>query len=177
MASRSKVSPALFWAVVPIAVTAITLAITSWRWQIMASGFSPGNAWWFLRAAPIPNLLFGPIAGLITVLALPLHRRRPVAMMSLLCFLAVAGFYGLREYARLSPSVESGAVNWDEVLSYLDFFAVIAAAVGFVIVAISARLSVVVSDSVKRARRATFGDADWLTMSAAGKLFPSVDAP
>lgn len=172
MASRSKVSPALLCAVVPIAVTAITLAITSYRWQIMASGFSTGNAWWFLRAAPIPNLLFGPIAGLITVLALPLHRRRPVAMMSLLCFLAVAGFYALREYARLSPSVESGSVTWDEVLSYLDFFAVIAAAVGFVIVAISARLSVVVSDSVKRARRATFGDADWLTMSAAGRLFP-----
>lgn len=172
MASRSKVSPALLWAVVPIAVTAITLAITSYRWQNMTSGFSPGNAWWFLRAAPIPNLLFGPIAGLVTVLALPLHRRRPVAMMGLLCFLGVAAFYALREYARLSPSVESGAVTWDEVLSYLDFFAVIAAAVGFVIVAISARLSVVVSDSVKRARRATFGDADWLTMSAAGKLFP-----
>lgn len=172
MASRSKVSRSLLWAIVPIAVTAITLAITAWRWQIMASGFSSANAYWFLRAAPIPNLLFGPIAGLVTVLALPLHRRRPVAMMSLICFLGVAGFYALREYARLSPSVESGAVTWDEVLSYLDFFAVIAAAVGFVIVAISARLSVVVSDSVKRARRATFGDADWLTMSAAGKLFP-----
>ncbi|MEO4002139.1 Ti-type conjugative transfer system protein TraG [Mesorhizobium sp. CAU 1732] len=172
MVSRSKVSRSVIWAVVPIAVTAITLTITSYRWQIMASGFSPANAYWFLRSAPIPNLLFGPIAGLVTVLALPLHRRRPVAMMSLLCFLGVAGFYGLREYARLSPSVESGAVTWDEVLSYLDFFAVIAAAVGFVIVAIAARLSVVVSDSVKRARRATFGDADWLTMPAAGKLFP-----
>jgi type IV secretion system protein VirD4 len=139
----------------------------------MAGGFSPANAYWFLRSAPVPNLLFGPIAGLITVFALPMHRRRPVAMVSLICFLGVAGFYALREYARLSPSVESGSVTWDEVLSYLDFFAVIAAAVGFVIVAISARISVVVSDPVKRAKRGTFGDADWLHhVSAGAKLFP-----
>lgn len=173
MASRSKVSPALLWAIVPITVTVITLLITSHRWQAMAGGFSSANAYWFLRSAPIPNLLFGPIAGLITVLALPLHRRRPVAMVSLICFLGVAGFYALREFARLSPSVDSGAVTWDEVLSYLDFFAVIAAVIGFVIAAISARISVVVSVSVKRAKRGTFGDADWLPMSSAGKLFPS----
>ncbi len=172
MAGKTKLKPALLWAIVPAVVTAMTLAITSYRWQAMAGGFSPANAYWFLRSAPVPNLLFGPIAGLITVFALPMHRRRPVAMVSLICFLGVAGFYALREYARLSPSVESGAVTWDEVLSYLDFFAVIAAAVGFVIVAISARISVVVSDPVKRAKRGTFGDADWLTMSAAAKLFP-----
>lgn len=172
MASKSKISPALLWAIVPAAVTVITLMITSYRWQAMASGFSQDGAYWFLRSAPIPNLLFGPIAGLITVLALPLHRRRPVAMVSLICFLCVAGFYALREFARLSPSVESGAVTWDEVLSYLDFFAVIAAVIGFIIVAISARISVVVSDPVKRAKRGTFGDADWLPMASAGKLFP-----
>lgn len=172
MAAKTRLKPALLWTVVPVAVTAITLVITSYRWQGMAAAFSPDNAYWFLRAAPIPNLLFGPIAGLITVFALPMHRRRPVAMVNLICFLGVAGFYALREYARLSPSVESGVVTWDEVLSYLGFFAVIAAAVGFVIVAVSARISVVVADSVKWAKRATFGDADWLSMSAAGKLFP-----
>jgi type IV secretion system protein VirD4 len=172
MASKSKVRPALLWAIVPLAVTTITLLITTQRWQELAIGFSPQDMWWFLRSAPLPNLLFGPISGLITVFALPLHRRHPVAMASLICFLSVAGFYALREYARLSPSVESGAVTWDEALSYLDFFAVIAAAAGFVIVAISARISTVVSVSVKRARRATFGDADWLSMPAAGKLFP-----
>ena len=173
MASKAKVLPALLWAIVPIAVTTITLLITADRWHAMAGSFFQQNVYWFLRAAPVPDLLFGPIAGLITVFALPLHRRRPVAMVSFICFTGVACFYGLREYARLSPSVESGAVTWDEALSYLDFFAVIAAPVGFVIVAITARISTVVSDPVKRAKRGTFGDADWLTMSAAGRLFPA----
>ncbi|WP_266064785.1 Ti-type conjugative transfer system protein TraG [Brucella intermedia] len=173
MAGKNRLSAALLWAVVPVAVSAITVMITSQRWQTMAAGISPDYTYWFLRSAPIPNLLFGPIAGLITVFALPLHRRRPVAMMSLLCFMGIAGFYALREYARLSPSVDNGAVTWDGALSYLDFVAVIAAVIGFFIVAVSARISVVVPDPVKRAKRATFGDADWLCMSAAGKLFPA----
>ena len=84
MAGKTKLKPALLWAIVPAVVTAMTLAITSYRWQAMAGGFSPANAYWFLRSAPVPNLLFGPIAGLITVFALPMHRRRPVAMVSLI---------------------------------------------------------------------------------------------
>lgn len=168
----NRLSAAVLWSVVPVAVSATTVMITSQRWSTMAAGLSPEYAYWLLRSAPIPNLLFGPVAGLITIFALPLHRRRPVAIMNLLCFLGIAGIYASREYVRLSPSVDSGTVTWDEVLSYLDFFAVIAAAAGFVIVAVSARISVVVSDPVKRAKRATFGDADWLSMSAAGKLFP-----
>ena len=172
MAGKNRLSLAILWAVVPVGVSAITVMITSQRWQTMAAGISPEYAYWFLRSAPVPNLLFGPIAGLITVFALPRHRRRPVAMMSLLCFMGIAGFYALREYARLSPSVNSGAVTWDGALSYLDYVAVIAAVIGFFIVAVSARISVVVTDSVNRAKRATFGDADWLSMSSAGKLFP-----
>ena len=85
MAGKTKLKPALLWAIVPAVVTAMTLAITSYRWQAMAGGFSPANAYWFLRSAPVPNLLFGPIAGLITVFALPMHRRRPVAMVRVHC--------------------------------------------------------------------------------------------
>ncbi len=80
MATKTILKPALLWAILPVAVTAITLVITSYRWQGMAAAFSTGNAYWFLRSAPVANLLFGPIAGLITVLALPMHRRRPVAL-------------------------------------------------------------------------------------------------
>ncbi len=92
MAAKIRLSAAVLWAIVPAAVSAITVMITSQRWPTMAAGISPEYAYWFLRSAPIPNLLFGPIAGLITVFALPLHRRRPVAVTSLLCFMGIAGF-------------------------------------------------------------------------------------
>jgi len=173
MALKGKLHPSLLLVLVPIAVTAITVYIVGWRWSELATGMSGKTEYWFLRAAPLLALLFGPLAGLLAVWAMPLHRRRPIAMASLLCFMAVVGFYGLREYGRLAPSVERSIVTWDFALSYLDMVVVIGALSGFMAVAVSARISTVVPEQVKRARRATFGDADWLSMSAAGRLFPA----
>lgn len=173
MALKGKLHPSLLLVLVPIAVTAITVYIVGWRWTGLAAGMSGKTEYWFLRAAPLPALLFGPLAGLLAIWALPMHRRRPIAMTSLLCFLSAAGFYSLREYGRLAPSVERGVVSWNHALSYLDTVVVIGGLCGFMAVAVSARISTVVPEQVKRARRATFGDADWLSMSAAGKLFPA----
>lgn len=170
--AKAHIGPSALWALVPLAVTVTTVAITAYRWPALAQNLSADAAYWFMRAAPLPDLLFGSLSGLVTVFALPLHRRRPIAVMNLLCFIVVAGFYGLREFARLSPSVASGALSWDDSLSYLDSFAVAGAIAGFAIVAVSARISVVVAPPVKRAKRGALGDADWLSMAAAGKLFP-----
>ncbi len=173
MALKNRIHPSLLLMLVPIVVTTLTLCITGWQWQDLAIGMPARIAYWFLRAGPLPDLLLGPIASLLTVSALPLHRRRPVAFASLLCFLCVAGFYVLREYGRLVPWVENGVVIWSEALTYLDAFAVAGTILGFGIVAISARISIVVSDPIKRAKRGIFGDADWLPMPEVAKLFPS----
>jgi type IV secretion system protein VirD4 len=173
MALNRKLYPSLLLVLVPIAVTAITIYIVGWRWPELTARMSGKTEYWLLRATPMLALLFGPLAGLLAVWALPMHRRRPIAITSLLCFLSVIGFYGFREYGRLAPSVERGVVTWDYALSYLDMVVVIGALCGFMAVAVSARLSTVVPEQVKRARRGTFGDADWLSMSAAGQLFPA----
>lgn len=172
MTVQAKPHPSLLLVVVPVAVTAFAVYVVGWRWPELAASMSGKTEYWFLRASPVPALLFGPLAGLLAVWALPLHRRRPVAMASLVCFLAVAGFYALREFGRLAPSAESGAVSWDQALSYLDMVAVVGAVAGFMAVAVAARISTVVPEPVKRARRGTFGDADWLPMPPAGRLFP-----
>lgn len=172
MTIRSKPHPSLLLILVPITVTAFAAYVVGWRWPELAAGMTGKTQYWFLRASPVPVFLFGPLAGLLTVWALPLHRRKPIAMATLMCFLSVAGFYGLREFGRLSPSVESGAVTWSQALSFIDMVAVVAAVVGFMATAACARISTVVSEPVKRAKRGTFGDADWLSMSAAGRLFP-----
>ncbi len=172
MTIRAKPHPSLLLIAVPITVTAFAAYVVGWRWPEIAAGMTGKTQYWFLRASPVPVLLFGPLAGLLTAWALPLHRRKPIAMATLMCFLSVAGIYGLREFGRLSPSVESGAVTWSQALSFIDMVAVVAAVVGFMATAACARISTVVSEPVKRAKRGTFGDADWLSMSAAGRLFP-----
>jgi type IV secretion system protein VirD4 len=172
MTTMAKPHPSLLLVMVPIVVTAFAVYVVGWRWPSLAVGMSEKTAYWFLRAEPLPAFLLGPLAGLLTVWALPLHLRRPIAVASLLSFLIVAGFYGLREFARLSPFVKSGLLSWDGALSYLDRIAVGAGIVGFIAVAVSARISTVVPEQVKRAKRGIFGGANWLSMAAAGKLFP-----
>ncbi|ANK95521.1 MULTISPECIES: Ti-type conjugative transfer system protein TraG [Rhizobium] len=172
MTSKKRLHPSLLCVLVPVVVTAISAYVVNWRWPILAHGLTGTTEYWFLRAAPVPALLFGPLAGLLTVWALPLHRRRPVAMASLACFLIMAGCYALREYSRLAPFVQAGAVSLNGALSYLDLVAVIGAVMGFMAVAVAARISVVVPEAVKRVKGGAFGDADWLSMSAAAKLFP-----
>ncbi|KQY15036.1 conjugal transfer protein TraG [Rhizobium sp. Root73] len=172
MALKHRLHPGFLLVLVPIVVTALTVFITGWRWHELAIGMPGKTHHWFLRAAPVAALLFGPLGGLITVSVVPLHRRRPIAMASLLCFLIVAAFYALREYRRLALFVTSGAITWDRALSYLDMVAMIGALSGFLAVAVAAHISIVVPEPVKRARRGAFGDAGWLSMSAAGRLFP-----
>jgi type IV secretion system protein VirD4 len=172
MTPMAKPHPSLLLVLVPIVVTGFAAYVAAWRWPELATGMTGETQYWFLRASPVPVLLLGPLSGLLTVWALPLHRRRPIAMASLLSFLAVAGFYGLREFVRLAPSVESGAVTWDQALSFLDIVAVMGTVVGFMATAVAARIATVVPAPVKRAKRGTFGDADWLSMSSAAKIFP-----
>ncbi|WP_085033137.1 Ti-type conjugative transfer system protein TraG [Ensifer aridi] len=172
MTLKAKPHTSLLLVLVPVAVTAFAVYIVGWRWAGIAAGMSGKTAYWFWRSSPVPVLLFGPLAGLLSVWALPLHRRRPVAVASLACFLAVVSFYAVREFGRLAPYVESGAVTWDRALSYLDMIAVVSAAAGLMAVAVSAHIAVVVPEPVKRAKRGTFGDADWLSMAAAARLFP-----
>ncbi len=173
MAAKRRLSPMVLLALVPIAVSLATLLITAYKWPTMATMVAPEYAYWFMRASPIPNLFFGPISGLITVAILPLHRRRPIALVSVITFLCIGGFYAVREHARLSPFVQTGVVSWAAAFSYLDLYAAAGAIGGFVIVAISARMSIIIGGPVKRARRGTFGDADWLSMSAAATQFPA----
>lgn len=173
MALSSRLHASMLLAFLPVAATALAAVIVSSKWQVWAGGMPVKVAYWFLRAAPMPVFLLGPAAGLLTVMVLPQHRRKPIAIAGLGCFLTVAGYYGAREYSRLVPLVGRQIITWDGALSYLDAFAVAGAIVGFGLVATSARLSVVVSDPIKRIRRGVFGDADWLPMAAAAKLFPA----
>ncbi|WP_338811525.1 Ti-type conjugative transfer system protein TraG (plasmid) [Agrobacterium leguminum] len=172
MMPRARPHSSQLLILVPIAVTAFAVYVAGWCWAQLATGLSGKTEYWFLRASPVPTLLLGPLAGLLAVWALPMHRRRPVAVVSFISFLAVTGLYAMREFGRLSPFVESGAVSWDGALSYLDMVAAGGTLAGFIAVAAAARISTVVPDPVKRARNGIFGDADWLKMPAAGRLFP-----
>lgn len=82
MKGKAKQHPSLLLITIPIAVTGFSFYVAHWRWPELAAGITGKTQYWFLRASPLPVLLFGPLAGLLAVWALPLHRRRPVALAS-----------------------------------------------------------------------------------------------
>lgn len=173
MIRKPRFNQALLVNVVPLVVTALTMYVTSTKWPGLAQQFGEPASYWFLRFAPLPDFTFGTLSGLITVAMLPLHRRKPVALVSVLTFFGMASFYGMREFIRLSPAILQQGIPWIDALSYLDAFAAVGTIAGFAIVAVTARISIVISDPVKRARKAAFGDADWMSMSQAAKVFPT----
>lgn len=173
MIRKPRFNQALLVNVVPLVVTALTMYVTSTKWPGLAQQFGEPASYWFLRFAPLPDFTFGALSGLITVAMLPLHRRKPVALVSVLTFFGMASFYGMREFIRLSPAILQQGIPWIDALSYLDAFAAVGTIAGFAIVAVTARISIVISDPVKRARKAAFGDADWMSMSQAAKVFPT----
>ncbi|MND40101.1 hypothetical protein D3C80_308350 [compost metagenome] len=111
MTARSKPHPSQLLVLVPIIISGFAFYVANWRWPELATGLSGKTQYWFLRASPVPALMFGPLAGLLAVWVLPLHRRRSIALTSLVCLLLVVGFYALREITRLSPFVESRALS------------------------------------------------------------------
>nr|WP_315859754.1 Ti-type conjugative transfer system protein TraG [Neorhizobium xiangyangii] len=156
--------PLITTLVVWIAVTAL--------WPHIASGLVDQTQYWFMRSRPFPLLVVPSLACFATVALMPLHLRRPVALSGLLSFLAVALIYGMGEYFRLSPYVYEQGMSWNHVLRSADLFVVAGSIVGFVACGFAARLSVVTDVPVKRARIGSFGDADWMSMKDAAKLFP-----
>lgn len=63
MALKAKPHPSLLVILFPVAVTAAAVYVVGWRWPGLAAGMSGKTAYWFLRAAPVPALLFGPLAA------------------------------------------------------------------------------------------------------------------
>ena len=153
------------------------LALLTWLavgalWPIIAVSLDRQAEYWFLRSAPLPVLTIPFLVTLAIVALLPLHLRRPSALAGMLSFVVIALAYGIREFDRLSPYVDSHGMPWRDILPFTDAFVVAGAIAGFAINGLSARLSVAGHNGVKRAKIASFGDADWMTMSHAAKLFP-----
>ncbi|CAH1658408.1 Ti-type conjugative transfer system protein TraG [Chelatococcus asaccharovorans] len=162
---------------IPLLATAVALALTATSaWPHLAMSLAVPHRYWFLRATPIVDCVAGPISGLVAVLMLPLHRRRPVALMALLILVAVAAGYGLREFARLSPFVLDHGLSLTSALAALDAFAIVGNGLGLVIAACAVRQSSTLPAPIKRADKTPFGDADWMTMGEAARLFPT-DGP
>ena len=159
--------------IVPPTVSAGFYLAATAAWPVLAVQISGTSRYWFLRSLPAVVLVAGPLAGLVTVAMLPLHRRQPVAIAALLTLFVVAAGYAWREYDRLLPFASAPGQTWKAVSRYVDAFVIAGAIIGFGLSAACARLALPGRDGFKRAKSAVFGDANWMPMATAAKLFPT----
>ena len=160
-------------AIVPPAVLVAFYLAASAAWPVLAMQISGTGRYWFLRSLPAVVLAAGPLAGLVTVAMLPLHRRQPVAIAALLTLLVAVVGYCWREYERLLPFTSAPGQTWITVSRYVDTFVIAGAIIGFALSAVCARLALPGRDGFRRAKSAVFGDANWMPMATAARLFPT----
>ena len=162
----------LLFAIVPPAASVVAYAAGNAIWPLFAGQFSGDGSYWLLRSLPVVNLMAGPLAGLATVAALPLHQRQAVAISTLLTLFVVAAAYGWREYERLLPFTLVQGQTWENVSRYVDVFVIAGSIIGFGLSAASARLALPGNSAFRRAKSAVFGDADWMALRAPPSCFP-----
>ena len=159
-------------ALAPLLTLAVYFA-ANMQWPELAASLSGKTQYWFLRAQPLTVLIVPFVLSLAVVSLLPLHLRRLPALTSLLSFFVVIGAYAFREYSRFLPYVEQQKATWAQLMPYVDAFVVAGGILGFAACAFAARLSLGKTQVVKRAKKASFGDADWMPMKLATELLPA----
>ncbi|PRA80182.1 Ti-type conjugative transfer system protein TraG [Ochrobactrum sp. MYb29] len=159
-------------AIAPL-LTLIVYFAANALWPELAASLHGKTQYWFLRAHPLMVLIVPSLVMLAIVSVLKLHKRRLPALTALLSFFVVIGAYAFREYSRLSPYVELRRMTWAELMPYVDAFVVAGGILGFAACAFAARLSLGKTQTVKRAKKASFGDADWMPMKLAAELLPA----
>ncbi|MBF9235619.1 Ti-type conjugative transfer system protein TraG [Microvirga alba] len=154
----------------PVLIALLVWGLTALLWPKIGLRLAGQTQYWFLRILPLVNLSIPPLLTLPPVLLLPRHLRLIPPRSALILFMIAAAYYGYTEYSRLAPY--ESQFGWNVLLSYIDPLAGSGFVFGLLLVGISARLSMGGGATVKRARKAVLGDADWMTMKEAAERFP-----
>ncbi|WP_336279642.1 Ti-type conjugative transfer system protein TraG [Bartonella sp. CB175] len=131
------------------------------------------HAYWYLRSEPLVTLVMMVLVSFIYTTLQKLYLRKAITIVSALFFSLVALYYVGYEIKRLSPYVNQNGITWSYALKFMDRMVVFGVIAGIAllvtqIIAISPRKS-----NVKRSKKGIFGNASWMSLSDAAKIFPA----
>lgn len=160
-------------ALAPVFVTALVWGLVLSLWPLATKVLSGKLLYWFARAQPVPILVMPFLTCLGVCWLLPMHWRPAFARSTLAVFLTVAATFAYRDVVRLGPWVAQYGQSVTSALAYVDHIVAGSILAGLFACAGTMRLSLVVRDPVKRAgSHAAFGDAAFMDMGTAAKIFP-----
>ncbi|AQX27889.1 MULTISPECIES: Ti-type conjugative transfer system protein TraG [unclassified Bartonella] len=159
----------------PIILGALTIFLMPYVLLFMINGLQDHEKYWYIRSEPLLVLVFVVAIPLIYTTLQKLHLRKGIAIVTAIFFIGTSLYYISCEVKRLSPYIGQQGITWSYALKFIDdmvFFGVIS---GAFLLAIQFFITTPHKNKkgVKRARKAIFGDASWMNLNEAKKIFPA----
>ncbi|WP_317993711.1 Ti-type conjugative transfer system protein TraG [Bartonella gliris] len=157
----------------PIALGALTIFLVPYLLLFMINDLKTNHVYWYVRSEPLLILVLVAAVSLFYSLSQKLHLRKAITLVSTVFFGIVSLYYIGNEIKRLNPYVGQQGITWSYALKFLDPMVVFGVITGIFLLAIQFMTSSPRKSNVKRAKKGVFGDATWMNLRDAAKIFPA----
>ncbi|EJF79037.1 Ti-type conjugative transfer system protein TraG [Bartonella doshiae] len=158
---------------IPIILGSLILFLIPHLLSYVTNGMTSNQAYWYLRSEPLLMLVLVPTVFLIYTLLQKLHLRKAITFISALCFSLIALYFISGEIKRLSPYVDQLEITWSYALRFMDSMVIFGTIIGVFLLVIQVIIASPRTNNIKRAKKGIFGDASWMNLREAAKIFPA----
>ncbi|EJF76717.1 type IV secretion system-coupling protein virD4 [Bartonella sp. DB5-6] len=157
----------------PIVLGSLTIFVVPHLLLFITNGLDNNQIYWYLRSKPLLVLVLVVAVSLLYTLSQKLYLRKKITLVSAIFFGITALYYIGGEIKRLSPYVGQQGITWNYALKFMDSMVVFGVIIGIVLLAIQIMTTSPRNNKVKRAKKGIFGDASWMSLKEAAKIFPA----
>ncbi|AFR26692.1 Ti-type conjugative transfer system protein TraG [Bartonella quintana] len=157
----------------PIALGALTIFLVPHLLSFVINDLKANHVYWYVRSEPLLVLMLVATVSLCYTLSQKLHLRKAITLVSAVFFGTTALYFIGGEIKRLTPYVGQQGITWSYALKFMDPMVVFGVICGVVLLVIQVMISSPPTSKVKRAKKGIFGDASWMNLKEAAKIFPA----
>ncbi|PIT68834.1 Ti-type conjugative transfer system protein TraG [Bartonella tribocorum] len=158
---------------IPIALSALTIFLIPHLLSFIINGLKSDQIYWALRSEPLLILALTATVSLLYCLSQKLHLRKGITFVSAFLFGFTALYYIGGEIKRLSPYVGQQGITWSYVLKFMDPMVIFGTIIGVALLAVQLITASPRTNKIKRAKKGILGDASWMPLQDAAKIFPA----
>lgn len=157
----------------PIALGALIIFLIPHLLSFLISDLEDNQIYWYIRSKPLLVLVLVAAVSLFYSLSQKLHLRKAITFVSAIFFGITALYHIKGEIERLSPYVGQQGITWSYAVQFMDSMVIFGIIIGVILLAIQAITASPRKNKIKRAKKGIFGDASWMNLREAAKIFPS----
>lgn len=158
----------------PIALGTGIVFLVPYFLSFVTKGLTNNQAYWYLRSEPLLMLALIATVSLVYTLFQKLHLRKAVTFISFGFFASVSLYHIAHEIERLRPYVgEETGITWSYALKFMDPMVISGIIVGTILLMIQIIATYPNTRNIKRAKKGIFGNASWMDLKEAAKIFPA----